>query len=246
MPVRRFRDYDPFAWLYTRYWGDEFHKSLLPALDRAVLGALPRGASVLDLCCGDGRLSAHLVRRGFAVTGIDGSQEMLEYAGQSCPRAKFILADARDFHLPKRVDAALSTFDSLNHVMAARDLSCVFANVWNCLKRGGLFVFDLNGEQAYKELWVRGMSTVEDDAVSVARGSYDQRKRIATCDVTLLRLAEGEWSRDDFVLRQKYHPRPMVLRLLKKAGFAAEVHEAPSLGMKGYYGLGRDIYVARK
>src|SRR5689334_20171430 len=111
----RYADYDAFAWLYSRYWGEEFHTAVRIPLQRAVLGRLKRGDAILDLCCGDGRLASALERRGFRVTGIDGSQEMLACARQRCRRARLILADARTFQLEPEFDAVTCMFDSLNH-----------------------------------------------------------------------------------------------------------------------------------
>src|SRR4051794_2617411 len=42
--------------------------------------ACPRGAHLLDVPCGNGRLSFALAKRGFAVTGIDISEEFVEEA----------------------------------------------------------------------------------------------------------------------------------------------------------------------
>jgi SAM-dependent methyltransferase len=56
-----------------------YHERLLaPFLDRAA-DAHPRGKA-LDLGCGTGVVSLALVRRGFAVVGVDHSPEMLEIA----------------------------------------------------------------------------------------------------------------------------------------------------------------------
>src|SRR5438309_1754506 len=115
--MRRFSDYDPFAWIYTNYWGHEFHDEVMPALEKLVLKRLPRQASILDVCCGDGRVTRALMRRGYRVTGLDGSEGMLSYARKRVPKAELLLLDAREFQLPARFDAAISTFDSLNHVM---------------------------------------------------------------------------------------------------------------------------------
>ncbi|MFJ9177792.1 class I SAM-dependent methyltransferase [Streptomyces sp. NPDC102360] len=43
-----------------------------------VAGAVPAGATVLELGCGVGRVTHALVERGFRVTGVDESPEMLE------------------------------------------------------------------------------------------------------------------------------------------------------------------------
>jgi SAM-dependent methyltransferase len=49
------------------------------ALERA-LGVIPRGASVLDLPCGTGRLTGILLDRGYRVTGADSSPNMVDRA----------------------------------------------------------------------------------------------------------------------------------------------------------------------
>ena len=245
--MRRFADYDPFAWLYTNYWGHEFHVEAMPALEKLVLRHLPRRACVLDVCCGDGRISRELIRRGFRVTGMDGSESMLSYAKKRAPKAELLLLDARAFQLPPRFDAAISTFDSLNHIMNITELSAVFRNVCGALKPGGCFAFDLNREEAYQDLWQRTWSIVADDVVAVAKGSYDSLRQRARCDVTLFRQEDGMWRRSDFRLRQKYYPQEEVTAALERAGFAVEVYDAASeLGMGGETGRGRAFYLARK
>jgi SAM-dependent methyltransferase len=244
--MKRNQEYDPFAWLYTTYWGEEFHKQSLAVLDRLILGRLPRRAAVLDLCCGDGRLSQQLTRRGFTVMGLDGSDRMLAYAKQRAPKAEFILADARQFHLPERFDAVVSTFDSLNHVREAKELEAVFRNVFACLKTPGLFGFDLNREEAYRDLWARTSHTVDKHAVSIARGTYSLRTKLAHCDVTLFRPRGQFWERSDFRLTQKFHAEAAIVTTLEKCGFAVEVHDARNLGMGGDIGFGRTFYLGVK
>jgi SAM-dependent methyltransferase len=252
--VKRNQEYDPFAWLYTTYWGEEFHKQSLAVLDRLLLRNLPHGAAVLDLCCGDGRMSQQLARQGFHVIGLDGSDQMLVYAQQRAPNVEFILADARSFSLPERFDAVVSTFDSLNHVRQATELAAVFRNVFACLKAPGLFAFDLNREEAYRDLWARTSHTIDKHAVSIARGSYSSRTRLARCDVTLFRPARTSrtfaalktWERSDFRLTQRYHPESEVTKALAAAGFGVELHDARNLGMKGDIGFGRSFYLGRK
>jgi SAM-dependent methyltransferase len=245
--MRRYRDYDPFAWLYTHYWGDEFHRQIMPVLDRLLLSDLPKRARMLDLCCGDGRVSQQLAKRGFTVTGIDGSEQMLTFAKQRSPKIEFLLKDARNFHLPAEYDGAISTFDSLNHVMKAEDLELVFRNVHACLRPGAAFVFDLNREEAYVDFWARTSTSVEANAVSIARGSYDGLERLAHCDVTLFRLERSRWERSDFRLSQRYYPEENVVSMLQNAGFQTEMFDgAADLKMRGDIGSGRCFFVARK
>jgi SAM-dependent methyltransferase len=245
--MRLFSDYDPFAWLYTHYWGEEFHREAIPVLDRLLLHRLPPKSEILDLCCGDGRIAQTLSRRGYVVTGLDGSEQMLTYARQRAPKVEFYLEDARRFKMPPRFDAVISTFDSLNHIMESEDLQKVFVNVHACLKPGGYFVFDLNREEAYIDLWSRTSTIVDKKTVSVARGTYDSARKIAVCDVTLMALDSDAWRRSDFRLKQRLHHRDTVLSGLQSIGFNAEVFDAArDLGMRGDIGTGRDFYLATK
>jgi SAM-dependent methyltransferase len=244
----RYSDYDPFAWLYAHYWGRDFHDQILNVLECLVLKRLPRGATVLDLCCGDGRVAAALVQRGFRVTGVDGSEEMLSYARRRVRGAEFVLADARTFTMDATFDAVISTFDSLNHVMSDRDLRRVFKRVSKVLRPSGCFAFDLNNQRAYEELWCNMSGTVEENAVSVARGTYDARRRLAACDITLFRREGAGWLRSDFRLTQRRHSHEAVVRSLEAADFGqiAAFDAAQDLGMRGSIGQHRTFYLARR
>lgn len=247
-PPARYREYDPFALLYAHYWGSEYHAQAMPLLDRLVLRLLPEGAAILDLCCGDGRVARSLHGQGFRVEGLDGSEEMLKYARRTAPEVPFHLGDARDFQLETRFDAVLSTFDSLNHVLARRDLQKVFRQVHHCLRPGGYFAFDLNREPAYTDLWSHTSGIVDAQVVSVARGDYDKAAGLATCDITLFVQRDGVWQRSDFTLTQRYHPNSFVVSSLVKAGFAsiASLDAADDLGMRGDIGRHRTCYLARR
>ena len=136
--MKRYADYDTFAWLYNREWG-AFGSNIFPALKIIAGRSLSKRAKILDLCCGTGQLAKVLTEKGYHVTGIDGSAEMLHYAKENAPSAEFILSDARTFSLPPVYNAVFSTFDALNHVMTLLELEQVFKNVFKCLDNGGIF-----------------------------------------------------------------------------------------------------------
>ncbi|MBN1477330.1 methyltransferase domain-containing protein [Candidatus Sumerlaeota bacterium] len=73
--------------------------------------SLPQGGSILDVGCGTGRHAVELAKRGYAVTGIDLSTEMLARAAKAADAAgvsvEWIHSDATRFSLPQRFDAAI-------------------------------------------------------------------------------------------------------------------------------------------
>lgn len=73
--------------------------------------ALEPGASILDVGCGTGRHAVELAARGFAVTGLDLSSEMLAQARAAAKargvEIEWIHSDATRFSFPGRFDAAV-------------------------------------------------------------------------------------------------------------------------------------------
>jgi SAM-dependent methyltransferase len=211
-----YSDYDRFAWFYNRYWGGEFSRPVTFVLGKLLLPHLPERGRVLDLCCGTGQLAAGLLKLGFRVTGIDGSAEMLGYARANAPGAEIIRADARGFDLPAVYHAAVSTFDSLNHVMNLTELVQVFRNVHRALRADGIFLFDLNMEEEFQEGRNDSLEIVERDHVCIVRNPPAKVKRY---EITMFRLEGGHWRRSDLALLQKYYSEGEVQWALAQAGF---------------------------
>lgn len=187
-------------------------------LDEVVLPGLPADAEILDLCCGTGQLTGILTERGYRVTGLDGSNEMLKYARENTPNVEFIHADVCDFTLPEKFDLVTCFFDSLNHVMTIRELGQVFRNVFSCLKSGGQFLFDLNLEAGYLDRWQGYNGIVEDDHVCLFPLEYEAVNRLAKFDAVIFRLIDGDWYRSEVHLAQKAYPVDEVRPALEKAG----------------------------
>ena len=213
-----YSDYDPFAWVYNKHWGDTFTPLSLHVLNNLVLPHLPPEARILDLCCGTGQLAQALTARGYRVTGLDGSGEMLSYARKNAPDVELIQADARSFKVAAVYHAVISAFDSLNHIMTLEELTSVFGSVHAALQEGGLFLFDLNTEEAYRACWHDSYDIVENDHVCIVRSSYNPAARTARFDTTIFRWQE-EWQRTDITLRQKCYLEKEVRSSLKAAGF---------------------------
>lgn len=120
--------------------------------------SIPQNASVLDLACGTGSITAELLKKGYSPIGIDLSNEMLTVADSKLSgKIQLINADMRDFKLVNPVDAAVSLLDSINHLESEDDLNECFKCVYNSLKNNGLFIFDVN--TVYKHNYILGNNT---------------------------------------------------------------------------------------
>src|SRR6188472_1208841 len=65
-------------------------------------------AHILDVGCGSGfPIAAYLIDRGFQVTGVDSSKELLNIAKQKCPAMKTVYGDVRTVNLDQKFDAII-------------------------------------------------------------------------------------------------------------------------------------------
>ena len=245
--MERYDAYDAIAGVYNRHWG-YFADRIYPVLHRLVLRDLPPGSAVLDLCCGTGQLAAVLSDKGYAVTGVDGSEGMIEIARRNAPDAEFLVQDARELSLDRRFTAVFSTFDSLNHVMSLDELERVFRSVYTVLDDGGCFEFDLNMEEAYVQRWRGSFGMVEDDLVCVARSSRDEEKTIGRMDLTVFESEGTGWKRTDVSLLQRWYRETDIKERLGSVGFEGNrTYDDNDPIMEGAPDCrGRMFFVARK
>jgi len=241
-----YASYDTFARIYDLHWGSEVPAQIMTVIDKLFVPQMTAGARILDLCCGTGYTAKELTERGFAVTGLDASEEMLAFARRHAPAASFIQADARSFKMMPIYQGVLSTFDSLNHMMTMEGLLMVFRNVHRALQAGGLFLFDMNMEKAFLAHWADYYAIVEAEDVCVLRGTYSREQRMARYDITMFRRRGKNWQRTDAVISERYYPSKEIRRALLAAGFK----EISSLDAEKELGLsehtGRRFFLARK
>ncbi len=186
-PEDRYTDYDSWGWLYNETMGPQYCQSQLQPLETLLLPMLPSDAKLLDVCCGTGHLMQKLIQKGYQMTGVDGSETMLNHAHQNAPNAILILSDVRHFQLLTEFDAAFSTSASLNHLLQFSDLKQVCQNVFSMLKPGGVFLFDLNHHDQMQKWW-RGKVAEGEIQRNYAWSIipvYDSRDRTGYFQVTL-------------------------------------------------------------
>jgi len=106
-----------------------------PLWRRFLVSRLPRGGRVLDVATGTGLVAAELIRRGFEVTGVDQSAEMLDVARRRFGD-KVELVEAAADSLPFAND----TFDHLTFTYLLRyvdDPGATLAELARVVQAGG-------------------------------------------------------------------------------------------------------------
>jgi len=113
-----------------------------------IQNALPKKGTTLDLCCGTGRHSIILRKRGWTIIGLDLSKSLLAIAKRNMKNegAEFPLvrADMRHFPFRKQVfDAVICMFTSFGYLPSESEDMKSFKEVQRTLRKGGNFLLDV-------------------------------------------------------------------------------------------------------
>jgi len=107
---------------------------------------LSKVCSILDLGCGTGGHSIILAQRGYNISGVDRSKDMINIAKNKSDNLNlhinFINSDIKNINLNKRFDVIISMFSVINYQTTNKTLSEFCKVVKKHLKKDGIFIFD--------------------------------------------------------------------------------------------------------
>ena len=191
----------------------------------------------LDVGCGGGYFTRRLQRQGYAMTGMDVSAEMLDKAQRAAMqegvRSEYILGDVAKNKIARKYSFATAINDCFNYVPQDR-LAKAFKNVYGCLKKGGVFIFDVSSPKKYAEKFSSAVNVDDrDDVTYMSFASTDGKT--AKLEVTLFAKTEtGDYRRYDETHVQYVHTEEELLLALTAAGFT-------EVAVEGHMGEPKEI-----
>lgn len=125
--------------LVRRYGGRRLRPAEAALFDRY---AAALSGAVLELGCGGGRLTGHLLERASSVTAVDIALDMVEHCRQAYPRATVLQGDLRDLapFAGQRWDAIVAGFAVID-VLTDDERQAFLAQAHDLLAPGGLLIF---------------------------------------------------------------------------------------------------------
>lgn len=244
--------YTSFAVVYDTFmdnvpyeeWGEYLHGLLL---EYGVEDGL-----VLDLGCGTGTMTEILASKGYDMTGVDFSEEMLDIAMQKRTKSGhdilYLMQDMREFELYGTIRAVVSVCDSMNYIMSEEDLRQVFSLVNNYLDPGGIFIFDMNTRYKYEELLGdNSFCETREDSSFIWENYYDPEEQVNQYDLTLFIKEEDDlFRRYEETHFQRAYEIETVRKLIEEAGmkwegvFDVETGKEPTACSERIYIIARE------
>lgn len=112
-----------------------------------------KGNRIVDLGCGPGLYCQRLAQRGYQMTGIDQSENSIQYAKELCASlpAEFVCGSYLDRLPCSEMDGAIMISQDYG-VLSTDQRKAFLKNVRSALKPGGVFAFDVASLAAYQAI----------------------------------------------------------------------------------------------
>lgn len=183
---------------------------------------------VAELGCGTGTMTELLAKKGYDMTGIDISEDMLGEAllkrEKSGLPILYLNQDIRDFELYGTMAAIVSVCDTMNYIDEPEDFVGTLKLVNNYLDPGGVFIFDLKTEYFYKNcLGNATFADAEEDTAYIWDNEYDDETKINDYFLTLFtKEADGRYKRTEEEHIQRAYSLEEIRTFAKRSGLRFE------------------------
>lgn len=206
-------------------------------------------STLLDVGCGTGNHDLLFANKGYSVTGIDLSANMIEIANdKKNDQTSYFTASAQDFSFDKKFDAVISLFHVMSYQTTNNMLEDAMKNIGKHLNSDGLFIFDFwYGPAVLTDRPGDRKKSLEDDELLINRKTTskmipNENKVEVNFDVTIKdkknNLVENV-SEEHFM---RYFFLPELKYFLEKTGFTfidsfAWLSDSVSPSFDSWYGL---------
>lgn len=215
--------FDAYGRYYDLLYHDKDYTSEADYVAR-LLGTHGSGHDLLEFGSGTGRHGRLLADRGYRVTGVERSAEMIACAEQgngfSC-----IQDDICDVHIGRTFDAVLSLFHVVSYQISNTSARAVFDRAAEHLRPGGIFIFDVWYSPAvYAQSPLPRIKRLSDEQVEITRFAaprlYPNENRVDVHYTILVKdCAKGTIQEVSEVHSMRHFSLPELDLLADRSGF---------------------------
>ncbi len=177
-----------------------------------------------DLACGTGNLTIPLSNRGYDMTGVDISEDMLTAAREkdSAGNILWLCQDLAQIDLFGTMDAFICGIDGINYITIPKNLEHFFRRLHDFfINPDGIFIFDISSRSKLEHTLADNTFIYSTDQIF-----YSWQNRMIKnhlCDMYLnffVKNEDGSYKRFEERHLQRAWSRDELVWLLKKCGFS--------------------------
>ncbi|WP_034550735.1 class I SAM-dependent DNA methyltransferase [Carnobacterium funditum] len=217
--------YQTFAQVYDAIMDDSLYERWGHFVDQQLNN---NGQKLLELACGTGALAVTLKKRGYNVTGLDLSPNMLSLANERAlsagVRLPLIEGNMLDLSEAGEFEAVTCFSDSICYMPNENAVLDVFKEVSKILSSDGTFLFDVHSTYQMDEIFPGYMYNDQSEEISFLWQSYSGEERYSIeHDLTFFVYDKGInlYERFDETHKERTYPLEAYCDMLGKAGFTS-------------------------
>lgn len=184
-----------------------------------LVGGLNTSSRILDLCCGIGRHSIELARKGFAVTGVDITKSYLQIAREKAAKEEldieFVHSDMRHFCRKGAFDLVVNLCTSFGYFDDMADDIQVLRNIYDSLAPGGRFLIEIWGKEVIAARFTPLEEKEYDDCKMIAHSKILNDWNLLECKRTIIK---GD-ATEEIIARHRLYSATELKEHLKTTGF---------------------------
>ena len=229
--------YNEFAYFYDELNSEADYDALYRYVTDELAAHGIRDGILADLGCGTGDLTLMLAQAGYDVIGIDRSEEMLSVLREKADeldmtgRILLLRQDLLTLDLYGTIRAAVSTFDTYNHIGPADRFEKAIRKAAYFMEKDGVFIFDLNTPYKHQKILAGETFDIEaEDAECHWTNHFDAAAGRVDIAIDIDYHETGEHFKESF--SEYSYPLDLVTSLLEKYGFTvAKVADGEDFGL---------------
>lgn len=218
--------YEVFAGVYDAFNEDADYDALCTQILARLRAHGIDSGIIADLGCGTGDLTLRLAAAGYDMIGVDLSEEMLCVLREKMAEAGrcdilLLQQDLRRLDLYGTINAAVSTFDTFNHIGPYEQFRAALTRSALFIEPGGLFLFDMNTPYKHERVLADQRYVMEDEEILFTwQNHYDAARRATDIHLDITYKDEDEPYEEDFT--EYAYTLEEIRAACEEAGLAVE------------------------
>lgn len=215
--------------------GEEITNEELKLIESLV----PQGAKILDVGCGTGRHAIPLAQKGYQVTGIDSSPEMLDELRTKSPKVNVVegsILDTSNLE-PNTYNLITLFWNAFNEIaLTEADAVNLLQKLKSLLASNGKILINIDNQETmdlpsqlnYQYEVVDGNHLYR---ITYTVKSYDPSTRLSQTEERIEQMVDGKVvEAESGVIPQRWWSKAEVAELAKKAGLSLTLRNIPNSG----------------
>lgn len=218
--------YESFASVYDTFMNNIPYEQWSQYLFSLLQDYDIQNGNLVELGCGTGTLCKLMQERGFHITGIDLSGDMIKLAKKKLSKTPNIILSRQNMcelilNDELSYDGFYSLCDSMNYLLYDEELLTTFQCVRHYLKENGVFIFDLKTEYFYKNILGNHVfCDHQKDGSYIWENNYFEDGTVNQYELTIFIKQKflPLYKKYEEIHHQKVHELSKIIDLLTQAG----------------------------